>query len=59
MSWGNLIPRVMVEVHLRDRVTGHDLLVVNTHLDPLSGRSRLRAPVPSWRWWPHGACRPS
>lgn len=43
VSWGNLFPRVMVEVHLRDRVTGHDLLVVNTHLDPLSGRSRLRS----------------
>ncbi|EFV91801.1 hypothetical protein ES5_09158 [Dietzia cinnamea P4] len=43
VSWGNLFPRVMVEVHLRDRITGHELLVVNTHLDPLSARSRLRS----------------
>lgn len=43
VSWGNPFPRVMVEVHFRDRVTGHELLVVNTHLDPLSARSRLRS----------------
>lgn len=43
VSWGNLFPRVMVEAHLRDRHTGHDLLVLNTHLDPLSARSRLRS----------------
>ena len=42
-SWGNLFPRVLVTALLRDRVTGHELLVINTHLDPLSGRSRLRA----------------
>ncbi|MGN0102509.1 MAG: endonuclease/exonuclease/phosphatase family protein [Dietzia sp.] len=43
VSWGNLFPRVLVQAHLRDRATGHEVLVVNTHLDPLSARSRLRS----------------
>lgn len=43
MSWGNLFPRVLVSAHFRDRDTGHELLVVNTHLDPLSRRSRVRS----------------
>ena len=42
-SWGNVIPRVAVLATLRDRATGADLLVVNTHLDVFSARARLRA----------------
>nr|WP_314841739.1 endonuclease/exonuclease/phosphatase family protein [uncultured Microbacterium sp.] len=42
-SWGNLIPRVFVWAELSDRGTGRRLLVVNTHLDHLSPRSRRRS----------------
>lgn len=41
VSWGNLFPRVLVAAHFRDRATGHEWRVVNTHLDPLSRRSRV------------------
>ncbi len=43
MSWGNLLPRTVVDVLLRDRATGRDLRVLNTHLDPFSARSRVRS----------------
>ena len=42
-SWGNLIPRIMVSARLRDRATDTELLVINTHLDHLSARSRVRS----------------
>lgn len=42
-SWGNLIPRIMVTGTFRDRLTDRRLLVLNTHLDHLSRRSRLRS----------------
>lgn len=42
-SWGNPFPRVLVSAVLRDRLTSREFLVVNTHLDPLSARSRLRS----------------
>ena len=42
-SWGNLIPRVVVTARLRDRATDASFLALNTHLDPFSPRSRLRA----------------
>jgi len=44
-SWGNLIPRIMVWARMRDRATNAELLVINTHLDHLSLRSRLRSAV--------------
>ncbi|MFN3339304.1 MAG: endonuclease/exonuclease/phosphatase family protein [Dietzia sp.] len=43
VSWGNIFPRVMVSATFRDRVTSRRFLVVNTHLDPFSARSRLRS----------------
>ncbi|MFS0732775.1 endonuclease/exonuclease/phosphatase family protein [Microbacterium sp. 1P10UB] len=43
MSWGNLMPRTVVDVRLRDRATGRGLRVLNTHLDPFSARSRMRS----------------
>lgn len=43
VSWGNVVPRVMVRASFRDRVTARRFLVVNTHLDPLSARSRRRS----------------
>lgn len=43
MSWGNLCPRVLVSAQFRDRATARELVVVNTHLDPLSARSRVRS----------------
>lgn len=43
VSWGNLVPRIVVTATFRDRATVRELLVVNTHLDPLSARSRLRS----------------
>jgi endonuclease/exonuclease/phosphatase family metal-dependent hydrolase len=42
-SWGNLVPRIAVTATFRDRITAERLFVVNTHLDPFSGRSRERA----------------
>ncbi len=42
-SWGNLIPRIMVSARLRDRATTAEVLVINTHLDHLSPRSRVRS----------------
>ena len=42
-SWGNLIPRVLVRAEFRDRATSTRLVALNTHLDPFSRRSRLRA----------------
>ncbi|MCR2763618.1 endonuclease/exonuclease/phosphatase family protein [Microbacterium sp. zg.B48] len=42
-SWGNLIPRVIVSATFRDRATGTDVFVANTHLDPFSQPSRVRA----------------
>ncbi|WP_216693112.1 endonuclease/exonuclease/phosphatase family protein [Dietzia psychralcaliphila] len=43
VSWGNVFPRVMVSATFRDRGTARIFLVVNTHLDPFSARSRLRS----------------
>jgi endonuclease/exonuclease/phosphatase family metal-dependent hydrolase len=42
-SWGSIYPRIMVAVSFRDRATGLCCLVINTHLDHLSGRARLMA----------------
>ncbi|WP_109211680.1 MULTISPECIES: endonuclease/exonuclease/phosphatase family protein [Microbacterium] len=42
-TWGNLIPRIAVAARFRDRATGHEFTAINTHLDPFSPRSRLRA----------------
>lgn len=43
IGWGNLIPRVLVSVVLRDLATSARFLVVNTHLDVFSARARRRA----------------
>ena len=42
-SWGNPLPRAMVIGVFRDRRTRASLTVINTHLDPFSARSRVRA----------------
>lgn len=42
-SWGNLIPRILVTAEFADTSTGIRFLVVNTHLDHLSSRSRRRS----------------
>ena len=42
-SWGNLIPRIVVMATFRGRRTGRTFLVINTHLDHLSRRSRARS----------------
>ena len=39
-TWGNLIPRILVQAVLRDRVTSTEFLAVNTHLDVFSARAR-------------------
>jgi endonuclease/exonuclease/phosphatase family metal-dependent hydrolase len=39
-SWGNLVPRVVVSAQFADRATGIRFLVLNTHFDHLSARSR-------------------
>lgn len=40
VSWGNLIPRVLVVTRFADRETSSHFTVFNTHLDPFSRRSR-------------------
>lgn len=42
MTWGNLIPRIVVEARFRDRETDAVFTVLNTHLDVFSRRARLR-----------------
>ncbi|SFS15885.1 Metal-dependent hydrolase, endonuclease/exonuclease/phosphatase family [Agrococcus baldri] len=42
-GWGNLVPRIVVSARFVDRETETGLHVVNTHLDHLSPRSRLRS----------------
>ncbi len=42
-TWGNSIPRMVTWVRFRDRVSGRELLFVNTHLDHESQPSRERA----------------
>lgn len=42
-SWGNLLPRFVVEARLRDLQTGLPLTVLVTHLDHLSRRSRVES----------------
>ncbi|HWM17723.1 MAG TPA: endonuclease/exonuclease/phosphatase family protein [Microbacterium sp.] len=42
-SWGNLIPRVFVRAEFRDRMSSVHFIALNTHFDPLSRRSRVRA----------------
>lgn len=43
VSWGNIFPRAFVAATFRHRATGNRFVVINTHLDPLSRRSRLRS----------------
>lgn len=42
-SWGALFPRLLVSASFRERRTGAAFRLVNTHLDPLSRRSRLHS----------------
>ena len=42
-TWGNPIPRVLVSAVFTDRSTAHTFTALNTHLDPLSPRSRVRS----------------
>lgn len=42
-SWGSIYPRIVVSARFRDRVTGARFLVINTHLDHLSERSRINS----------------
>ncbi|MET0303605.1 MAG: endonuclease/exonuclease/phosphatase family protein [Microbacteriaceae bacterium] len=42
-SYGNLVPRIAVTALLRDRATDLEFLFVNTHLDHLSHKARMRS----------------
>lgn len=42
-SWGNPFPRIAVHAEFRDRRTRTRFHLINTHLDPLSARSRHRS----------------
>ncbi len=42
-TWGNLIPRILVQAAFRDRATGATFVALNTHLDPFSPASRVHA----------------
>ncbi|WP_343318230.1 endonuclease/exonuclease/phosphatase family protein [Arthrobacter sp. TMP15] len=43
VSWGNVIPRILVSAAFVDRASARRFMVLNTHLDHLSGHSRLRS----------------
>lgn len=63
-SWGSPWPRVFVVAEFADTVTGSRLRVVNTHLDPLSPRSRrhsaeLLREVGRGAWPPYGPRTPT
>jgi endonuclease/exonuclease/phosphatase family metal-dependent hydrolase len=42
-TWGNPIPRILVSAVFMDRSTARSFTALNTHLDPLSPRSRVRS----------------
>src|SRR5690554_675678 len=42
-SWGNMVPRVVITATFSDLATGNEFQAVNTHLDHLSRKSRLRS----------------
>lgn len=42
-TWGNRNPRVVVSAVLRDKITGGEVLALNTHLDHISRKSRLHS----------------
>jgi endonuclease/exonuclease/phosphatase family metal-dependent hydrolase len=42
-SWGNHTPRTLVRAEFTDRATGIRFVAINTHLDHISRRSRVRA----------------
>lgn len=42
-SWGNIIPRILVSAIFEDLATSRRFHAINTHLDHLSPRSRLRS----------------
>ncbi|MHA6670213.1 endonuclease/exonuclease/phosphatase family protein [Homoserinimonas sp. A447] len=42
-SWGNRVPRIVVDATMRDLDTGIEFQAVNTHLDHKSRSSRLRS----------------
>jgi endonuclease/exonuclease/phosphatase family metal-dependent hydrolase len=42
-TWGNRVPRIVVDATFRDLATGDEFQAVNTHLDHKSRSSRLRS----------------
>lgn len=44
-SWGNRVPRIVIDARFRDRDTGIEFQAINTHLDHRSRTSRMRATV--------------
>lgn len=42
-TWGHTVTRIVVQAHLRDRVTGQELLMLNTHFDHESEEARARS----------------
>jgi endonuclease/exonuclease/phosphatase family metal-dependent hydrolase len=42
-SWGNKVPRVLVDVTFQDRATGHTFRLLNTHFDHRSRTSRMHS----------------
>lgn len=42
-TWGNPFPRILVRAIFTDRLSGATFAAINTHLDPVSARSRVRS----------------
>lgn len=43
LSWGNIVPRILVRATFRDRATGIRFLAINTHFDQHSRWARIRS----------------
>lgn len=55
-SWGNSVPRIVVRAAFRDVATDARFVVLNTHLDPFSFRSRMRAAEQIRAWAARESC---
>ena len=42
-TWGNKVPRVLIDATFRDRITGNEFRAVNTHFDHRSRNARIHS----------------
>jgi endonuclease/exonuclease/phosphatase family metal-dependent hydrolase len=42
-TWGNKVPRILIDATFRDRATGHEFRALNTHFDHRSRNARIHS----------------